>query len=252
LACRAAARGEKLDLQRLARELRVAARDIRRTLECLERRGLLCGGLDEGLVPIVPHAGAQFVERGGQVPESVLSFLPRYVDDLYAREALMQAGSALVEEFRFQLLDGDVVAHARRLVPPAFAGAVNQTLALDLFAAAVALMVRLSDERPAGCLAEEIVAVALMEGARRWLGDRCEREELTEKEMCCAAKELRGLFELFEDDDVLALFAQSGPLDSGATSANDASTKKISLVEGRVERWFMPFGWAIPTGYIGE
>lgn len=38
------------------------------------------------------------------------------------------------------------------------ATAVTDSIALDLFAAAVALMTRLSHEQPAGCVAEEILA----------------------------------------------------------------------------------------------
>jgi hypothetical protein len=52
------------------------------------------------------------------------------------------------------------------LVPPAFAQAVDESLALNLFAASVALMAHLSDGRPASCVAEEIVAVQLIEEAR--------------------------------------------------------------------------------------
>jgi hypothetical protein len=51
-------------------------------------------------------------------------------------------------------------------VPEAFAPAITERIAIDLFAASVALMARLSDNEPAGCVAEEVVAVVAMEEAR--------------------------------------------------------------------------------------
>jgi hypothetical protein len=126
----------------------------------------------------------------------VLNFLPVYIDDLYARQALIHGGIALVDEFRYQLLKGRGVEHAReQLVPPAFAEAIDDAIALDLFAAAVALMARLSGDSPAGCLAEEIIAVALLEEANAQLGMGVEKGDISEEEAEHARGELRGLFD---------------------------------------------------------
>jgi hypothetical protein len=246
----AALAGEALDLERLSRELGVSAFLVGETIDYLDGVGLLFGGLEEGLVPILPLAGSQFLERNGHVPREVLCFLPKFIDDLHGREALLEGGRELVDAFRFQLLYGDGVEHAARLVPPAFAEAVDEGLALDLFAAAVALMVRLSDGRPAGCVAEEIMAVGLLDDARRWLETRWERGELTEAETARACGELAGIFELFEDDDVLDLFERREPNGGGPPGQLQLSRERGAVGE-RVKRWFVPFSWTVPTGYIG-
>lgn len=243
--------GEVLDIQSLAQQLGAPASDVRNALEDLEEVRLLCSGLDEGLVPILPRAGKQFVERKGHVPREVLRFLPRFVDDLYAREALVHGGTVLVGEFREHVLLGNAVDHAVELVPPAFAAAVSERVALDLFAATVALTARLSDEKPAGCLAEEIMAVELLKQAERWLEGRCERQQLSHSEAETAARELGGLFELFEGDDVLALFALAEPAEARAERL-DPSSRELTVLERRLASWFEPFGWTIPTGYMGE
>lgn len=116
--------------------------------------------------PLLRDAGRQYLARQGEVPREVLRFLPHEVDDLNAREALLVAGTVLVDEFRDHVLQGRGIEYAEGLVPPAFEQAVTERLALDLFAAAVALLARLSDGRPAGCVAEEILAVGLIEGAK--------------------------------------------------------------------------------------
>src|SRR2546421_64247 len=81
---------------------------------------------------------------------------------------------------------------------PAFASAVDEALALDLFAAAVALLARLSAGHPAGCDAEEILAVGLIEHATAQLEMRADNGELTEAEAASAVEALGGVFELFE------------------------------------------------------
>jgi hypothetical protein len=247
----AEAAGEPLDIESLAPELGASVSNVREKIEHLEGIGLLFSGLDEGLPPMLRDAGRQFLERGGHVPHEVLRFLPRFIDDLYGREALLHAGTALVDEFRYQLLNGDAVDHAAHLVPSAFAEALDERLALDLFAATVALMVRLSDEKPACCVAEEIMAVGLLDDARAWLKARYERQELTEVEAASAADALGGLFELFEDNDVLEMFEMREPSDA-ALAEHDPLNRQFGVVDQRIESWFKPFGWAIPTGYIGE
>jgi hypothetical protein len=169
-----------------------------------------------------------------------------------ARQALIDGGIVLVDEFRYQLLRGRGVEHAgEQLVPPAFAEAVDEAIALDLFAAAVALMARLSDDSPAGCLAEEINAVALLEEGKAQLGMSVEKGEISEEEAEHARGELRGLFELFADDDVLDLFEMSEPADA-ALAGHDAIKQQLGVVDQRIEAWFRPFGGIALTGYLHD
>jgi hypothetical protein len=133
-------------------------------VEQIEDLGLALSGLEEGLHPILLNAGRQYLALAGDVEVAVLPFLPSVIDDLHARRALLYGGTVLVDEFRAALLTRAGVGYAREIVPPAFVPAVDERLALDLFPAAVALTARLSAGRPAGCVAEEILAVALLQG----------------------------------------------------------------------------------------
>ena len=65
------------------------------------------------------------------------------------------------------------------------------------------------------------------------------------------ATEFRGIFELFEDDDVLDLFEMSEPSDA-AVAGGDPVKREMGVVDQRIEAWFEPFGWTTPTGYIGK
>ncbi len=245
----AEAAGEPFDVDELAREWGESASETRFEIERSDGMGLLLDGLDEDSPPTVLKAGQQLLARQGEVAEGVLRFLPSFIDDLYAREALLEAGGTLVEEFRIRLLQGDAVDHAAGLVPPVFADAVDEALALNLFAATVALMARLAEGSPAGCLAEEIIAVGLIAQAEAQLEERRERGELTEDEAVAAAGELRGIFELFEDDDVLAMFEMREPGDATLAS-QDRERSHLGIVDQRLQSWFMPFGATIPTGHI--
>lgn len=123
-------------------------------------------GDDFDQVPLLPNAGRQLLARDGRVPHWELRFLAKTIDDLWARKALLHAGTILVDEFRDQILSGDGPQYvADLLVPRAFASAVDERLTLDLYAASVALLARLSSDQPAGCVAEEILAVAVMDQA---------------------------------------------------------------------------------------
>jgi hypothetical protein len=158
----------------------------------------------------------------------------------------------LVDESRYQLLKGRGVEHAcEHLVPPAFAEAIDDAIALDLFAAAVALMARLSGDTPARCLAEEIVAVALLEEAKAQLEMGVETGDISGEEAEHAGGELRGLFELFEDDDVLDLFEMSEPADA-ALAGHDPIKRHLGVVDQRIDAWFRPFGGVTLTGYLHE
>jgi hypothetical protein len=155
----------------------------------------------------------------------------------------------LVDEFRAALLSGGGVEHAQDIVPPAFVPAVDERIALDLFAAAVALTARLSAGRPAGCVAEEIVAVALLEEARAWLEMQHDTQELDHATMDAATAELRGIFELFQDDDVLDMFDMREPSDAAA-SRFSSRAQQMGIADQTVEHWFDRFGWTAPTGYL--
>ena len=240
-----------LNVTDLAEELAVSSSIIRQDLEELSALGRILDGLEQGLPPILLHAGRQFIAGRPTARREVLRFLPHVIDDLNAREALLLAGTILVDEFRAAFLDGDPVEHAREMVPRAFAPAVDERVALDLYAAAVALMARLSDGAPAGCLAEEIVAVDLMDEARTWLELRREEGLLEASEEEAAGDELRGLFELFEDDDVLDMFAMHEPADA-AMAGHDPVNDYLGVVDQRLEAWFDPYGWAAPTGYLQD
>jgi len=240
--------GEPLDLDELARQRGVSELAVLNGFERLEDVGLLLDGTEEREPPIVLTAGKQFLERGGDVPRDVLRFMGRTVHDLNARQALLTAGTVLVDEYRYNILHGRIVEYAENLVPPAFEQAVSERLALDLFAAAVALMARLSDGRPAGCVAEEIVAVRLLEQVEVQL----DTTELTaEQAKDAKAAATSGMFELFEDDDVLDLFEMEEPSDA-ALAGHRRVNREAGVADQRLESWFKPFGWTISTGYIGR
>ena len=240
-----------LDVAELAREFDVPEETIRMDLEQLEALGLVLTGLDDGLAPRLLSAGRQFLARRGDIEQDVVGFLPRVIDDLNAREALLAAGTIIVDEFRAALVDGDPVDHARALIPPAFTTAVDERLAVDLFAATAALMARLSDGAPAACVAEEIMAVGLIEEARGWVELRRETGELDDDAARAASEELGGLFELFEDDAVLNMFDMVEPADA-ALAGHDPLNQQLGVADQRVESWFDAFAWASPTGYLRD
>ena len=242
---------ESLDLVALAKELGTTAQTLRLDLDELESTGLCLHGLDGPDRPILLHAGRQYLARRGAIEEDVLRFLPQVIDDLDARQALIAAGTIVVDEFRTALRSGHAIDHARWLVPPAFAEAVDEELALELYAASVALIARLSAGAPAGCVAEEIVAVSLIEKATAWLELRGEAGELDAAEIGQATSELRGFFELFEDDDVLNLFEMEEPADA-SLARHDPVNQHMGVADQRIEAWFDPFSWTTATGYLNE
>lgn len=247
----AEAPGERIDLGSLAEELSISAETLQFEVGQLQAMGLV-SLVEEDEPPRLRHAGRQWLTAQGEWSRDALHFLPVYFDDLYARQALITAGTVLVDEFRHRLLEGTGVEYAReQLVPPAFAEAINETIALNLFAAAVALMVRLSDDRPAGCVAEEIIAVALLEQAEAELGTRADEGDISQAEAEHARGELRGLFGLFEDDDVLNMFEMAEPADA-AVEGHHPIKRAAGVVDQRLEAWFRPFGGVTLTGYLDE
>lgn len=235
----------------LANALNAAEHQVEANLETLRAWGLALGHPEEGVPYAISDAGVQFIEREGLVDHHVLRFLPHYIDDLHAREALLDAGTIVVDEFRYAVLHGGGVEHARDLVPPAFRQAVSEAIALNLFAAAVALMARLSSEEPAGCVAEEIIAVALIHEAEAVLELAVEEERFSHDEGERAKGELKGLFELFQDDDVLNLFEMVEPADAAVAERSWVNVQ-LGVVDQRLDAWFVPFGWTPPTGYLSE
>jgi hypothetical protein len=248
------AREEELDRVSLGRELGLAPVHLEETLAYVDRLGLAWVAPEDeadAFATRLTHAGAQYLSMKGEVANEVLGFLPSVIEDLHARRALIESGAFLVDEFRCAILAGRAVQHASDLVPEAFAAAVDESLALNLFAAAVALMARLSCGVAAGCLAEEIMAVALLNEANAWLELQVDKGELETDEAQAAAPQLRGLFELFEDDDVLALFEMEEPADA-ALAGHSWINQQAGVVDQRVEAWFRPFGSVPATGYLGE
>jgi hypothetical protein len=136
----AQAADETIDVAGLCRELELAEGALHERLRILEGWGLILAGLQEGLPPILRDAGREYLALQGSVDPAVLGFLPFVIDDLHARRALLDAGTIVVDEFRAAVLDGRAVAHAQDLVPEAFAPAITERIAIDLFAASVALM----------------------------------------------------------------------------------------------------------------
>lgn len=234
----------------LARELGVEPIHAAEACEFIETKGL--GSLGDETFPAeVRRAGEQYLALKGEVDRSILAFLPDYVDDLNARRALISAGTVLVDEFQDALLKGRGVGFAQDLIPEAFKTAVTERLALDLYSAAVALMVRLSDGEPAGCVGEEIVAVELMGRAESWLEMEVGSGVTTAEEAEEAAPELRSLFDLFQDDDVLDLFEMEEPADA-AVAGHSWTNQQMGAADQRIEAWFRPFSWTIGTGYLHD
>lgn len=193
--------------------------------------------------PTLMKAGRQYLFRRGAIDADALTFLPCTIDDLNARSALLRGGTLLADEFRHALLAGRAVEHAASLVPPAFAPAITQRIALDLFAAAVALMARLEAEEPPACIAEELLALKLVSYAESWLEVDSEDGTISRNEAIAARVELPALFGLFENGEAIALGQMREPAD--AAVALDAGVSDL-----RVEAWFRPFAGALPTGYL--
>jgi hypothetical protein len=246
------AHGERpFDLAELASELGEHQNALESHLDELDAAGLILRGELATDPPLVMHAGQQYLELHGEIDGDVLRFLPRVIDDLHARVALLVAGTILVDEFRYAINNGFAVQHAAEIVPPAFAEAIDDRIALELFAAAVALTTRLSAGEPAGCLAEEILAVELMSEGAAWLEMQVYKGEITEGRGNRAAGEFSSLFELFEDDDVLDLWAMTEPADAALAGQSEINYQ-MGVADQRLEAWFKPFGWTATTGYLSD
>lgn len=155
---------EELEVAPLAAELDVLKGTVSSEIEQLERAGLMSSG-DPGEPPMLLTAPA-ILGREARRAVGNPALPARGHRQLACPQSAHRRRIVLVDEFRYQHLQGDPVAHAKTLVPHAFEAVADEALALDLYAAAVALMVRLSDGHPAGCVAEEILGVALIEHAQ--------------------------------------------------------------------------------------
>ena len=248
----AEAQRRPLTLNELAQELEARQTDVEGPVDTLQEEwGLILLAPEENLPPILLDAGRQYLARSGEVDAAVLAFLPRVIDDLHTRSALLEAGTILVDEFRAAVLAGDAIAYARARVPTAFAAAIDDRRAIDLFAASVALVARLSAGEPAGCVAEEVMAVALIEEAEVVLELAKEAREMSDAEARTAVGELRGVFELFQDDDTLRMLDMEEPSDA-AVARHSAVDQQLGIADQRIEAWFNPFGWTAPTGYLAD
>lgn len=250
----ASAKDEPLDKGALCREMEMEPQSLEMLLGELERTGLAWFELDEAEKEVSAHlttAGGQYLTMKGEVPAEILHFLPGTIDDLHARRALIVGGGVLVDEFRYALLHGNGVEYAARLVPDAFAGAVDEGLALNLFAAAVALMARLSSDAAAACLAEEIIAVALLNEATVWIDMQSEEGGLEYEDAESATAQLQNIYDLFGDDDVLRLFEMEEPSDA-ALAGHSLIYRQAGVVDQRLEAWFEPFWTTAATGYLDE
>jgi hypothetical protein len=248
----AESRSEPFDIEQVSRDLGVSPKALRVACERAESVRLIVALSNEPETPaILTHAGRQYLALGGRVSEDSLLFLAEVIGDLHAREALLRAGGLLVDEFRHAILLGQAVDHAEELVPVAFRAAVDDRLAVDLFAASVALMARLSSGDAAGCLAEEIIAVALLSEARALLEMRQEEGELDAADVRAAKDALQELFDLFEDSDVQTMFEMEEPADA-ALARHSPISQQLGTADQRLEAWFHPFAFAAPTGHLSE
>ena len=223
---------------------------VRDAAAVAEQWGLVTGGPGRGLLDL-RRCGDQYLALQGRVDLPVLEFLPDVIDDLHARRALLCAGTIVVDAFREEIIRGRGVEHARQCVPDAFAPAVTDAIAINLFAAAVALMARLSDGQPAGCVGEEIIALELISHAELELLQDVDDGRLTEEEAEGGVAELSSLFELFGDSDVLDMLEMREPSDA-ALALTSARHRWLGIADQRAQNWFVPFAYTAPTGYLAD
>lgn len=248
----AEARDEPLDADRVSQDLGISLKALRATCEAAESTGLILASPDDPREPArLTRAGRQYLALRGQVDEDAVFFLAEAIDNLHARKALMRAGTILVDEFSESLASGWAVEHAEELVPVAFKATVDDRLAIRLFAATTVLIGRLSSGDAAGCVAEEIVAVALVAEAGDVLDLQCDAGEIEINETKEAKRALWAIFDHFGDVDVLELFKMEEPADA-ALAGHSPISERLGRADQRVEAWFEPFGHVAPTGHLSD
>lgn len=95
------------------------------------------------------------------------------------------------------------------------------------------------------------MAVVLIEEAEMVLELAKEAGEMSDAEAQTAVGELRGVFELFQDDDTLRMLDMEEPSDA-AVARHSAVDQQLGIADQRIEAWFSPFGWTAPTGYLAD
>ena len=84
-----------------------------------------------------------------------------------------------------------------------------------------------------------------------WLEMLQDEGELDSEKAKAASEDLRGLFELFQDDDVLRLFEMEEPADA-AVAGHRPINRQLGVADQRIEAWFDAFGWTAPSGYLND
>lgn len=93
------------------------------------------------------------------------------------------------------------------------------------------------------------MAVELMAEAAAWLEVKIDAGEIEAAAAHAAREEFSGIFELFQDDDVLRLFDMTEPADAGM-AGHSAIDAQMGVADQRIEAWFRPL-WGVPaTGYL--
>jgi hypothetical protein len=240
------AAGEESAPEVLAVELGISPEAVSQAQTAAEQWGLALPPA-EGEGAMLLHAGEQFLTRHGRVAADTLEFLASSINDLNSREALRRAGTILIDELLDAFAGEHAVEHAQELVPPGFREAVDRPLAARLFAAASALIARLADGHAAGCVAEEIVTVRLLEIAEQLLAEN--EQAIGEAATAHAIDELRGIFELFQDDDVLQMYEMAEPADA-AIAGQSSVNRQLGVADQRIEAWFDAFGGTVVSGHL--
>jgi hypothetical protein len=233
---------------------------VEEALRRLESYGLYSDGTDGGLPPLVFPAGRQFIEREAEVERELLVFLPHYISDLNTREALICGGQILIDEFAAAIAADGGVDYAQQLVPLSYEPGIDKRMALRLYAAASALLARLSTEEPAGCLAEEVIALSLISEAHAWLEMQGDLGELDEDEVVLGRAATEDLFELFQDDDVRFLFGSEQGLDAEGRKELDLGAvpavieqdggAAVASAKKAINEWFEPLWGGPGTGHL--
>ena len=264
----AEARHQSLDLEDLACDQGVPVQSLRAVVESAERAGLMLSSpKGQESVSRLTRAGRQYLALRGRVDRAALFFLPNALDDLHAREALYRGGYSLLHRFGDAIGEGRGVEFARGLVPATFASAVDDRLAFQLSAAAAALMARMSvtrrlrrggldrrggvgaaGGRAAGCVGEEIIAIALPDEAMSWLEMRREAGEIDDPEMKLASGAVRRSREILGSPDAHGVFRDSEPR-SDAIAGDSRGGRESSAAPGP-EEWFKAFPGVIATGHL--
>lgn len=188
---------------------------------------------------------AQYVARGDWDAHT-LEFLPHSIRNLHTRRAFLTAGGYLIDEFTMALRAGDGAGYVREwIVPPAFAAAVDADLMYRLYAAASALITRLMCDAPAGCVAEELIAVRLCALAESALDDFLDEGHISTDEHDEACGSVEDLWGFFQDDDVRLMFAMREPADASMAMQSEA-LRQMDIADQRLQAWFEPF-WGLPT-----